>query len=112
MSEISRAYQTQITGETGQVWVENGVKFDGMINGQLIEVKGDYSSFVNESTGSFQSWFTGAQDLVDQANRQLAAANGVQISWYFMNQGDLDAVGDLFAQKGVTGINLIYQPLR
>ncbi|MCL2882233.1 MAG: Tox-REase-5 domain-containing protein [Coriobacteriia bacterium] len=113
MSDLSRAYQTQITGVAGESWVENGVKFDGIVDGTLIDAKGDYSHFI-DGNGGFKDWFTntGAQSLIDQANRQLAAANGTPINWYFMNQGDLDAVRNLFAREGITWIKFIYQPLK
>jgi len=110
MSDTSRAYQTQITGKTGQAWVENGVKFDGASNGILIEVKGDYSSFVNKN-GHFYDWFNGKQSLIDQATRQINAANGSPIDWYFMDQTSMNAIKNLFGSD-ISGINFIYQPLK
>ena len=37
MSDFSRKYQTQITGQEGKVWYQNGVKFDEMRDGTLLE---------------------------------------------------------------------------
>ena len=85
MSEISRNYQAAITGHTGEVWFYNGVKFDGFSNGTLIEAKAHYSQFVSKS-GTFKEWFSGANGFVDQARRQLAAANGTPITWYFQEE--------------------------
>ncbi|MEA4833160.1 MAG: Tox-REase-5 domain-containing protein [Oscillospiraceae bacterium] len=73
-----------------------------------MEVKGDYSSFVGKN-GQFQSWFSGGQGLIDQANRQLSAAGGTAIDWYVSNQASLNAMKDLFAREGIKGINFILQ---
>ena len=59
MSDFSRAYQAQITGQEGMAWVQNGVKFDGMTNGVLLEAKGEYAQFIDRTTGEFYSWFSG-----------------------------------------------------
>lgn len=109
MSKASRDYQAAITGHTGQAWVQNGVKFDGYSNGILIETKAKYSQFV-DSSGTFRSWFKGADGFVDQARRQLAAANGAPITWYFKEKAARDATEILFRQNGITGIKLVYSP--
>ena len=109
MSKASRDYQAAITGHTGQAWVQNGVKFDGYSNGILIETKAKYSQFV-DSSGTFRSWFKGADGFVDQARRQLAASNGAPITWYFKEKAARDATEILFRQNGITGIKLVYSP--
>ena len=38
MSDLSRSYQKQIAG-TDMVWLQNGVKFDGINAGRLIEAR-------------------------------------------------------------------------
>ena len=78
MSEASRSYQKQITGQEGKAWVQNGVKFDGIKDGILIDAKGKYSQFINKNTGKFYDWFTGKKGLLDEANRQIKAANGTK----------------------------------
>jgi hypothetical protein len=110
MSDLSRKYQKQITGRTGEAWLENGVKFDGVKNGRLIEVKGNYSNFVKD--GEFLDWFTGQDALVEQAKRQLKAANGNPIDWYCINEPTKKAMQNLFKEKGVSGINFIVEPLK
>lgn len=56
MSQASRDYQRFVTGaEDGMVYKVNGVKFDGYKDGVLIEAKGNYSQFVNQTTGKFQT---------------------------------------------------------
>nr|MCR5527927.1 hypothetical protein [Saccharofermentans sp.] len=110
MSEESREYQAQITGHDGQVWYQNGVKFDGMTDGTLIEVKGDYSFAVDPNTGEFRDWFTGANSMVDQANRQIAASDGMPICWYFSDESTMNATQALFEENGISGIQFAYVP--
>ncbi|MBQ9935243.1 MAG: hypothetical protein IJO70_05275 [Lachnospiraceae bacterium] len=109
MGDFSRNYQLQITGYVGMAWVQNGVKFDGMKDGILLEAKGKYSQFVNKETGEFFDWFSGKQDFVEQARRQIAASENARIQWYFAEEETLNAVQDLFMEYGITGIELIYE---
>ncbi|RKM58586.1 hypothetical protein D6856_12595 [Butyrivibrio sp. XB500-5] len=109
MSDFSRAYQTQITGEEGAAWVQNGVKFDGMKDGILLDAKGKYSQFINESTGEFYEWFSGKQSLINEAKRQIVASEGAKIQWYFAEEETLNVVQDLFMDNGITGIELIFE---
>lgn len=44
-------------------WVQNGIKFDGVKDGVLLDAKGKYAQFINPNTGEFYGWFTGKQDL-------------------------------------------------
>ena len=47
MSARTAAYQTQITGQTGQAYIVNGVKFDGYTDGMLLDAKGPgYATFL------------------------------------------------------------------
>ncbi len=113
MSDASRNYQKYITGaEDGMVYKVNGVKFDGYKDGELIEVKGNYSNFVDKSTGEFQEWFTGQDSIVYQANRQLTAANGVKIQWYFNDEISMNAVKKLFLREEIEGIQFILKPMK
>ena len=113
MSEASKNYQRFITGaDEGMVYRVNGVKFDGYANGVLMEAKGNYSNFVNKFTGKFKAWFSGKDCLVNQANRQLNAANGIKIQWYFNDEMSLNAVKDLFVNEGIIDIDLILKPMQ
>lgn len=109
MSDFSRAYQKQITGQEGMVWVQNGVKFDGMKDGVLLDAKGKYAQFINPNTGEFYGWFTGKQDLLDEAARQIKASEGANIQWYFAEEEALDAVQNLFMNNGINEIELVYK---
>jgi hypothetical protein len=108
MDDFSRAYQKQITGQEGMAWIQNGVKFDGMKNGVLLEVKGRYAQFINKDTGEFFDWFSGKQSFINQAKRQINASEGAKIQWYFAEEETLNAIRDLFANEGITGIELIF----
>ena len=93
MSEYSRAYQTQITGHAGEVWYQNGVKFDGMKDGVL---KGKYSQFINKETGEFYEWFNGKKELEKEALRQIGASEGAPICWYFAEEDAMKIVEKYF----------------
>lgn len=113
MSPASRDYQKFVTGaDEGMVYKVNGVKFDGFKNGVLLEAKGNYANFVNKKTGEFYSWFKGQDTLVNQARRQLSAANGTEIQWYFNDEVSLNAVRELFMDKSISGIGLNFLPMK
>ncbi|MBQ2802855.1 MAG: hypothetical protein IJF07_03045 [Lachnospiraceae bacterium] len=109
MSEFSRTYQKQITGKEGMAWVQNGVKFDGMKDGVLLDAKGKYAQFIDKNTGEFKDWFSGKQDFIDEAKRQINASEGAKIQWYFAEEESLAAVQDLFMDNGITEIELIFE---
>ena len=109
MSEFSKAYQKQITGQENMAWVQNGVKFDGMKDGVLLEAKGKYAQFINQDTGEFFNWYSGKQSFINQAMRQINASEGAKIQWYFAEEETLNAVQDLFMDEGITGIELIFE---
>jgi hypothetical protein len=108
MSLRAARYQTQITGlAPGYAYLVNGVKFDGFEKGVLLEAKGEgYASAVRD--GAFADWFDGATGLLDQAQRQLAAANGTAIRWSFAEEAAANATRRLFSEAGITGIDIRY----
>jgi len=107
MSDASRQYQKYITGaDEGMVYNVNGVKFDGYKDGVLLEAKGIYSNFVNKS-GEFYEWFTGSEGLVNQARRQIAAADGMAVKWFFNDVVSLEATKKLLLKEGISGIELV-----
>ena len=116
MSKFSREYQRKVTGKLGMAWVQNGVKFDGMIDGILIEVKGRYSQFINKKTGKFYGWFKkGEQSFVNQAVRQLDASEGAKIQWYFAEKETMELVKEVLMNARINGIErieFIFQPFK
>ncbi|WP_108985580.1 Tox-REase-5 domain-containing protein [Candidatus Phycosocius bacilliformis] len=110
MSARSLAYQTQITGRSGEAFVANGVRFDGFEAGAFLEAKGPgYATFVKN--GEFRSWFTGKDALVSQVQRQVAAANGTPIIWHVAEAKAADAMRALFATNKVKGITVVHTPV-
>ena len=109
MSDFSRAYQKQITGQEGMAWVQNGVKFDGIKDGVLLDAKGKYAQFIDKNTGEFYEWFSGKDSLIAEARRQIDASEGAKIQWYFAEEESLNVVQDLFMDKGITEIELIFE---
>ena len=105
-----KAYQQQITGRSGQAFFVDGVKFDGVGQGVLIEAKGPgYAKFVKN--GQFRDWFSGADELVDQAQRQLRAAKGTPIRWNVAEADAVIAIRNLLVDRGITGIEIIHTPV-
>lgn len=84
MSAQAAQYQSFITRRAAnQSYFLNGVKFDGVVSNTLVDAKSaGYASFVNKN-GIFYDWFKGAQGFVDQARRQIQAANGEKIQFFF-----------------------------
>ncbi len=58
----------------------------------------------------FKSWFNGADKLVDQANRQVKAADGAKIEWYFDDERVVEVIKQTFEERGVKGIDVYYKP--
>lgn len=112
MSDASRAYQKQITGREGEAFIQNGVKFEGVNNGTLLEAKGSYNNFVNKKTGEFYDWFKGKDSLINQANRQINASEGAQMNWYFSEEASMNATKSLFQSQGINRINFIFEALK
>ncbi|MCG8421215.1 MAG: restriction endonuclease fold toxin 5 domain-containing protein [Proteobacteria bacterium] len=109
MSARAAAYQTRITGRTGQSYVVNGVRFDGFKNGVLLEAKGPgYAKFVKN--GRFRAWFTGSDGFLAQARRQLAAARGTPVQWHFAEETAANATRALFRGNGISGIQVVVTP--
>jgi hypothetical protein len=109
MSERAAAYQTQITGRTGESFVVDGVKFDGVGPKGLVDAKGPgYAKFVKD--GKFQPWFKGKQALLDQAERQIAAANGTPITWHAAEAEAATAIQNLLRGEGITAITVVHTP--
>ena len=101
-SVFSKNYQKQIAGTEGEAILLNGVKFDGIKNGVLLDAKGKYSFLLDKG------W---AQDgLLKQAQRQIKAANGATLEWHFAEEAAANTVQQLFKDKGVSGINVFHTP--
>lgn len=111
MSERAAAHQLQTTGTpAGQAYLVNGVRFDAMADGTLLDAKGPgYASFVG-ANGDFYPWFKGAEALVNQASRQPVSAQGTPVTWIFAEENAASATQTLLESEGIQGINVIYAP--
>ena len=110
MEPRAAAYQQQVGGRPNSAYVLNGVKFDAQSkSGTLIEAKGPgLSTFVR--SGDFQKWFRGAQGFLDQAQRQVAAAEGRKIEWHIAEKDVADVVRDKFKREKLK-IDVIHTPV-
>ena len=103
---------TYVTGREGEVWVQNGVRFDGMRDGVLLEAKDHYSQFIDVNTGEFYDWFGGQSSLLDEASRQIAVSEGALIEWHFSEERTLHAFEQLFSSQNIEGISLVFDPIK
>jgi hypothetical protein len=112
MSETAQEYQSQITGKgPGEVYRVGDVKFDGYSDGTLLDAKGPgYAKFV-QADGTFQPWFKGADSLLDQAQRQVAAAGGTPIVWHVAEEPAAEAIRNLLSENGVSGVQVVWTPV-
>jgi hypothetical protein len=110
MSRRAARYQERISGyPVDQSYVVRGVRFDGYKDGVLLEAKGPgyANKFLDELTP--KRWFTkGARNMVEQAQRQLRAANGTPIRWHVAEAKAADAIRVLFESNGVRGIDVVH----
>jgi RHS repeat-associated protein len=110
MSARAMAFQELVSGgiKAGTSFLRNAVKFDyvDVATKVLVDAKGPgYANFVNK-TGEFYRWFAGRTTLIEQAQRQIAAAKGMAIEWHFAENAALKATQKLFADAAAAGINL------
>ena len=98
-------------GRDGEVWYQNGVKFDGMKDGVLIDAKGKYDQFVDDKSGTFKDWYTGYFGILDEAGRQVRASEGAPIVWYFAQERSKNVFRKLL-ENIFPQIECIYMPLK
>ncbi|WP_371746093.1 Tox-REase-5 domain-containing protein [Myxococcus sp. CA040A] len=119
MSLRARRYQEQITGHSADeaYWVggvgkdSGGVKFDGFEKDVLLEAKGPgYARFFEGLDP--KAWFTssGAQGLIDQADRQLkrVRGTGIRIQWHVAEKNAADAIRELLRNARLEGIKVLH----
>jgi hypothetical protein len=112
MSDAARRYQKHITGvNANKSFKLNDIKFDGVTsNGILLDAKSGMQNMVGKD-GNFQKWFKGADGMVDQATRQLKAADGAPIQWHFEDKKVMEATRRMFKQNDISGIDLVHTPI-
>jgi hypothetical protein len=88
----------------------NGVKFDGMMEGVLIEVKGPgYLKFLKEN--EFVEWFRGRSGLLEQARNQLTAAQGAPVVWHVAEEAFARKLRQIFSDLELD-IRVVFTPAR
>ncbi|WP_241757733.1 Tox-REase-5 domain-containing protein [Myxococcus landrumensis] len=121
----ARAYQEQISGRSydDAYWVggvgrkSGGTKFDGFKDDVLMEAKGPgYAEFFEKNLEP-KSWYRDsgkAQDLIDQAQRQLnrTRGKGVPIEWHVAEKHAADAMRELFRNNDLGAIKVVHTPAR
>ncbi|NLU84338.1 Tox-REase-5 domain-containing protein [Rhodococcus sp. HNM0569] len=119
--EHSKAYEEQVTGaSSGTEYEVEGVKFDGWEAGEgdepgtLIEAKGPgYDQFLDKD-GNFQPWWKGGDSLVDQANRQVDAAEATGddtvIEWRVAEQRSASAIRELLRENEIVDVDVVFVP--
>lgn len=103
-SQRAIAYQEQITGRpAGTAYEVGGVRFDGIVNGVLVEAKGPgYARLLDYGLGEAK--------LLREATSQIRAVpKGAQITWHVAEQSAADAMRALFARERI-GINVVFTP--
>ncbi|MCP3170210.1 Tox-REase-5 domain-containing protein [Myxococcus qinghaiensis] len=119
MKPRARRYQEQITGHTADdaYWVggmstkDGGVKFDGFEDGLLLEAKGPgYAKFFEGLDPKVWFRHSGAKRLVEQADRQLRAANGTRIRWHVAEENAADAIRKLLRGSKLKDIEVVHTP--
>ncbi|MFF7313037.1 RICIN domain-containing protein [Streptomyces sp. NPDC008137] len=118
MKAVDAAYQRAVTGGVPEGFVykvpdpstpSGFVKFDGYLNGTLIDAKNLHyaDSFIDASTGKlrFPTKETGTM------KKQVAAAKGVPVVWYMNNEKTAIALRHWAADNGVEGIKFVFRPV-
>ena len=99
---------------TGRLYNESfkigNVKFDGLKNGVLLDAKSGYGGFIDKRTGRWHEWFRGQDGLINQARRQIEAAQGVAIEWHFDNEQAMKLIRELIHGEGLKKIKFVYTP--
>jgi hypothetical protein len=120
MSEEAMRYQVQVTG-TPKGWVyrvffgpgpDDYVDFDGFVNGVLLEAKGpNLAKFIDEGLEPV-GFFKGADGMLQQAQRQFRASNGLPIRWIVAEKKFADFLREMFRNNNLSSIEVLHVPAR
>jgi hypothetical protein len=56
-------------------------------------------------------WLNGPDKLLDEADRQLEAANGVPIQWRLSEESVVPVIQELLDNAGFGSIEVVYYPM-
>jgi hypothetical protein len=85
------------------------VDFDGFKDGVLLEVKGPGYRQLLERMGG-RRWFQGVDEMLEQARRQIDAANDTPIQWHFAEREVADFMRELFQKRNLGRIKVVHTP--
>ncbi|WP_225409809.1 SitA5 family polymorphic toxin [Stigmatella hybrida] len=114
MPEHSRRYQAQVTGAPGDYVYrvklgDTYVKFDGFDEGVLLETKSTgYAQWVDKNLNFF-GIFKGRLQMLEQATRQVEAANGTPIRWIVAEEKLAGALRKMFKAERLD-IEVVHVP--
>lgn len=103
----AKQYQLEASGDAALSFNKNGVSFDNIANGKLIDRKFGHSS-VFDSAGNVAN-SARADSLVEQARRQLNAAGGNPVRWEISSVGGTNGIKRLFRDRGIN-IEVVHVP--
>jgi len=76
----------------------------------MLEAKGPgYATFLG-GAGGWQDWFTGAEDIEAQMQKQSAAAAGRTVEWHFAERPVADFFRAFADKNRLSNIIVIYTP--
>jgi Restriction endonuclease fold toxin 5 len=115
-------YQESQTGVPVGLEVNyRGVWYDGVVAGAdgkvvLIDYKDGYDGFLNADGSELADWVARnpnvklEEGLKDQAQRQIKAANGINVEWRCSSQKFTEYLNGLFRDERLNGIKAEYSP--
>jgi hypothetical protein len=111
---IDRAYAYEVTGGAEKATYVNGVEFEGVRNGVVLDAKRSRSvgSFYDISGADKFTQNVKIPSMVKQALRQLNGIRGTGlkgIEWHISNSTVAQQVKLLFEQRGIN-INVVFTP--
>lgn len=86
------------------------MSFDGCDEktGAMLEAKGEGYAWALTGPDTWQPYYTGAQQIMDQVKEQTKAAPDRAINWYFAEEPVADYFREQFAVY--PNVTVIYQP--
>lgn len=102
----SAAERTDVSGWT----TKDGKRFDGFLNGVLIDAKADYGPFLLPN-GEWESFFPGNKYFLGEAVKQTERAAGTPIFWVFAQKEVAENVAVLLSVNGYGNITCIWKPM-
>ena len=105
----AKQYQKEASGDAGLSFNLNNVSFDNVsADGRLVDRKWGHSTSIFNSDGSPHN-NSRVTSMIDQADRQIAAANGKPIRWEISTKLGAEGIQDLFDANDIP-IDVKYIP--